>query len=125
MSEQTVIPKEILIKEVDEAVKRRIGDKPLNLPYLSDYEPPEYSLGNAIRGQISGRLDGYEAEVHQELSRSMPMTPRGVVVPNMLLETRTTMTSSNISNVTQSIPRPDGFADALQPPSTVMQQGHQ
>ena len=39
------------------------------LPYLSDYEPPEYSLGNAIRGQISGRLDGYEAEVHEELSR--------------------------------------------------------
>ena len=69
MSEQTVIPKAILNKEVDEAVKRRTGDKPLDLPYLSDYEPPEYSLGNAIRGQINGRLDGYEAEVHQELNR--------------------------------------------------------
>ena len=123
MSEQTVIPKEILIKEVDEAVKRRIGDQPLKLPYLSDYEPPEYSLGNAIRGQISGRLDGYEAEVHQELSRSMPMTPRGVVVPNMLLETRTTMTTSNIANVTQSIVRPSAFVDALQPPSAVMAAG--
>ena len=123
MSEQTVIPKEILIKEVDEAVKRRIGDQPLKLPHLSDYEPPEYSLVNAIRGQISGRLDGYEAEVHQELSRSMPMTPRGVVVPNMLLETRTTMTSSNISNVTQSIVRPSAIVDTLQPPSAVMAAG--
>ena len=64
MSEQTVISLGILIKEVDEAVRRRIGDQPLKLPYLSDYEPPEYSLGNAIRGQISGRLDGYEAEIN-------------------------------------------------------------
>ena len=69
MSEKTVIPKEILIKEVDEAVRRRIGDQPLKLPYLSDYEEPEYSLGNAIRGQITGKLNDYEREVHQELSR--------------------------------------------------------
>ena len=68
---------------------------------------------------------GYEAEVHQELSRSMPMTPRGVVVPNMLLETCTTMTTSNIANVTQSIPRPDAFGNALQPPSAVMRRGRQ
>ena len=123
MSEQTVIPKEILIKEVDEAVRRRVGDQPLKLPFLSDYEPPEYSLGNAIRGQISDRLDGYEAEVHQELSRSMPITPHGVCVPNMLLETRTTMTTSNIAKVTQSTVRPSAFVDALQPPSAVMAAG--
>ena len=53
----------------------------------------------------------------------MPMTPRGVVVPNMLLETRTTMTTSNIANVTQSIVRPSAFIDALQPPSAVMAAG--
>lgn len=126
MSEHTetrTIPKGILIKEIDEAVKRRIPDEPIYTPFLSGNEGREYSIGNAIRGQISGRLDGYEAEVHQELTRTMPVTPRGVVVPNMLLEQRTTMTASNIANVTQSIPRPDAFVDALQPPSAVMAAG--
>ncbi len=123
MSEQVVIPKEIMRAEIDAAVKRRIPDEPIYTPFLSDNQTPEFSLGNAIRGQINGRLDGYEAEVHQELTRTMPVTPRGVVVPNMLLEQRTTMTTSNIANVTQSIPRPDAFVDALQPPSAVMAAG--
>ena len=125
MSEQIVIPKEIMRHEIDAAVKRRIPDEPIYMPFLTSNEGREYSLGNAIRGQINGRLDGFKAEIHQELSRSMPFTPIGAVVPNMLLQQRTTMSTSNISNVTQSIPRPDRFVDALQPPSAVMQQGHQ
>ncbi len=120
MSEHNVIPKETLRAEIDAAVKRRIPDEPIYTPFLTGNEEREYSLSNAIRGQISGRLDGYEAEVHQELTRTMPVTPRGVVVPNMLLQKRTTMTTSNISNLTQSTPRDDLFIDALQPASAVM-----
>jgi len=50
-------------------------------------------------------------------------TPQGVCVPNMLLETRTKMTTSNIANVKQSIVRPSAYVDALQPPSAVMAAG--
>ena len=50
----------------------------------------------------------------------MLVTPRGVVVPNILLETRTTMTTSNIADVAQSIVLLYAFVDALQPPSAVM-----
>ena len=64
MSEQITIPKRILEAEVDTAVKRHVNEKPLPMPYIADYEAPEYSLGRAIRCQISGRLDGYEAETH-------------------------------------------------------------
>ena len=64
-----------------------------------------------------------EAEVHQDFSRPMLETPQGVCVPNMLLETRTKMTTSNIANVKQSIVRPSAYVDALQPPSAVMAAG--
>ena len=50
----------------------------------------------------------------------MLVTPRSVVVPNILLETRTTMTTSNIADVAQSIVLLYAFVDALQPPSAVM-----
>ena len=50
----------------------------------------------------------------------MPMTPRGIFVPNMLLDARATMTTSNIANVTQSIMRASAFVDALQRPSAIM-----
>ena len=61
--------------------------------------------------------------MHEELSRSMPVTSCGVCVPNVLLEKRTTLTNSNIANVTQSIVRPSEFVDALQPPSAVIAAG--
>lgn len=41
----------------------------------------EYSLLRALRLQAANKLDGLELEVHQELSRTMPDAPRGVVVP--------------------------------------------
>ena len=67
MSEQIetrTIPKGILIKEIDEAVRRRLGHQPIYSPFLSDNQTPEFSLGIAIRRQINGRLDGYAGEVH-------------------------------------------------------------
>ena len=81
-----------------DAVAKMRQDWPIAI--LNNGETQAYLLGNAFRGQISGRLDGYEAEVHQELNRTMPVTPRGVVFPNMLLQQRTTMNTSNIANVT-------------------------
>ena len=91
-------------------------------PYYAR-ETEGYSLGKAIRGQMSGKLDGIEAEVHQELSRSMPNAPRGVVVPNLLLNTRTTMSTSNVANLVESLPRGDMYIDRLQPASAVMDAG--
>ena len=91
-------------------------------PYYAR-ETEGYSLGKAIRGQMSGKLDGIEAEVHQELSRSMPNAPRGVVVPNLLLNTRTSMSTSNVANLVESLPRGDMYIDRLQPASAVMDAG--
>ena len=91
-------------------------------PFLAR-ETQEYSLGKAIRGQMRGKLDGLEAEVHQELSRSMPNAPRGVVVPNLLLSSRTTMSTSNVANLVESLPRGDLYVDRLQPASAVMAAG--
>ena len=82
-----------------------------------------YSLVKAIRGQMSGQLNGLEAEVHQELSQQMPTAARGVVVPSLLLETRTTMNTTNVANLVGSMPRGDLFIDALQPASAVMAAG--
>ena len=100
-----------------------VGNAPLPLsPHVAS-EPQGYSLGRAIRQQMNGRLDGLEAETHQELSLSMPVTPRGVVVPNMALHTRTTMSTSNVANLVGSMPMGSMFIDNLQPASAVMAAG--
>ncbi|MCT4684419.1 MAG: phage major capsid protein [Roseicyclus sp.] len=85
--------------------------------------PDGYSITKAIRGQMTGKLTGMEAEVHDELSAKMPTAARGVVVPSLLLETRATMTTSNVANLVGSMPRGDLFIDALQPASAVMAAG--
>ena len=100
-----------------------ISNRPLDTAYIETGGDHEYSLGKAIRGQMSGKLDGIEAEVHQELSRTMPNSQRGVVVPNLLLNTRTTMSTSNVANLVESLPRGDMYVDRLQPASAVMDAG--
>jgi hypothetical protein len=102
-----------------------VGNKPLDTlasPAIIG-KADGYSLAKAIRGQISGKLIGLEAEVHQELARSMPVAPRGIVVPSLLLQQRTTMTTSGIANLVGSMPRGDLFVDRLQPASAVMAAG--
>ena len=94
----------------------------LDTPYLY-CETEVYSLSKAIRGQVSGNLDGIEAEVHRELSRAMPSAPRSVVIPNLLLNKRTTMTISNVANLVESLPLGDLYIDRLQPASAVMDAG--
>jgi hypothetical protein len=101
-----------------------VGNKPLDLAAPSIVGRSDgYSLAKAIRGQINGKLDGLEAETHQELARSMPVAPRGVVVPSLLLQERATMTTSGIANLVGSMPRGDLFVDRLQPASAVMAAG--
>jgi hypothetical protein len=111
------------LTEFREAMLDAIGSKPLDFaaPALHG-RAHGYSLGAALRGQMTGKLSGVEAEVHEELARQMPTTPRGVMVPNLLLH-RTTMDSANIANLVGSQPRGDLFIDRLQPASAVMQAG--
>ena len=100
-----------------------VGNDPLpDTPYVAR-ETQGYSLGRAIRQQMQGRLDGLEAEVHQELSHTMPVTPRGVVVPNLVLNTRASMTTSNVAQLVNSMPMGSMFIDNLQPASAVMAAG--
>ena len=100
-----------------------IETKPLAQPYLNDTSERQFSIGNVIRAQISGNWDNasFEREVSQELARNYPTQPRGIVVPNML--TRTTMTTSNVANLVDALPRGDLFIDSLQPQSAVMAAG--
>ena len=53
----------------------------------------------------------------------MPSAPRGVVVPNLLLHQRTTMNSSNVASLVESMPRGDLFVDNLLPMSAVLGAG--
>lgn len=59
----------------------------------------------------------------QELERNHPTAVRGTMVPWSALQTRTTMTSSGLANLTESMPRGDLFVDALQPNSATMAAG--
>jgi hypothetical protein len=102
-----------------------VGNKPLDTlasPAITG-RADGYSLAKAIRGQINGKLDGLEAETHKELARSMPVAPRGVVVPSLLLQERAAMTTSGIANLVGSMPRGDLFVDRLQPASAVLAAG--
>ena len=85
--------------------------------------PAGYSIVKAIRGQMVGKLDGIEAEVHAELSGQMPTAARGVVVPSLLLESRVAMNTTNVAPLVGSMPRGDLFIDSLQPASAVMAAG--
>lgn len=54
---------------------------------LTDKEEREYSLIRAIRGAASGRLDGFEGELHQEIAKQLgreAKSERSVFVPTNL-----------------------------------------
>jgi len=102
-----------------------ISNQPMDFAPAVHTAERHYDLGTLIRAQITGDRSkaGLELEVAQELGRNHPTGVRGVMVPWSALQTRTTMTSSSLSNLTESMPRGDMFIDALQPNSAVMTAG--
>jgi HK97 family phage major capsid protein len=86
-----------------------------------------YSITRAMRGASTGHLDGYEAEVSQEIARRSGKAPDGFYVPHRaLIEQRAgmsvTLDSGNYGGntvATQII----GFIDALRPMLAVARAG--
>lgn len=87
---------------------------------LQKDQPEEYNLLRALHGAASGRLDGYEAEVSQELARTAGRAPTGIYIPlNSLAPQRRDLTATGgtggdeggIMIATDKV----GFIDALRP----------
>ena len=103
----------------------KTSNAPLEAPAYIEGGKRQYNLGNLIRASITGDRSkaGYELEVAQELERHHPTAVRGTMVPWSALQTRTTMTSSSLANLTESMPLGNMFVDALQPNSAAMTAG--
>ena len=94
----------------------KLADKPLELNDV-DMTPKEersYSLMRAIRGVASGKFDGLEREVSEELARVHGKDARGFYVPHSIFK-RDILTSSpaNGSNLVPTDHLADEFIDAL------------
>lgn len=91
------------------------------------FDHSAYSLCRAMRGASIGRLDGYEAEISQEIARRSGKAPDGFFVPHSaLIEQRSGMSVTGDSgakggnNVGLQIM---GFIDALRPMLAVARAG--
>jgi len=94
----------------------KLADKPLELNDV-DMTPKEersYSLMRAIRGVATGKFDGLEREVSEELARVHGKDARGFYVPHSIFK-RDILTSSpaNGSNLVPTDHLADEFIDAL------------
>ena len=94
----------------------KLADKPLELNDV-DMTPKEerkYSLMRAIRGVATGKFDGLEREVSEELARVHGKDARGFYVPHSIFK-RDILTSSpaNGSNLVPEDHLADEFIDAL------------
>ena len=103
----------------------KTSNAPLEAPAYIESGKRQYNLGNLIRASITGDRSkaGYELEVAQELERHHPTAVRGTMMPWSALQSRTTMTSSGLANLTESMPMGNMFVDALQPNSAAMAAG--
>jgi HK97 family phage major capsid protein/HK97 family phage prohead protease len=94
----------------------KIADKPLDAAEI-DMTPKEqrqYSLMNAIRSASLGKLDGFEAEVSQELARHYGKDARGFYVPTSIFKRDIQTTSpANGSNLVPEDHLGGEFIDAL------------
>jgi len=94
----------------------KVSDKPLDAPEIdmNQKEQRSYSLMNAIRSAALGRLDGFEAEVSQELSRHYGKEARGFYVPTSIFKRDILTTSpANGSNLVPEDHLAGEFIDAL------------
>ena len=94
----------------------KIADKPLDVAdvEMTQKEQRSYSLMNAIRGMSTGRFDGIEREVSEELAKRYGKDPRGFFVPTSIFK-RDILTSSpaNGSNLVPEDFMAGEFVDAL------------
>lgn len=80
-------PLAVVQREILEAKRTQATTQPSPdaLANVSPKEVRQYSYARAIARAADGHLDGYEAEIHQELCRSLPngqpKHPNGIVVP--------------------------------------------
>ena len=94
----------------------KIADKPLDVAEidLSAKEQRQYSLTNAIRSAASGRFEGLEREVSEELAKRYGKEPRGFYVPNNIFKCDiTTGSPANGSNLVATDHLAGEFIDAL------------
>lgn len=70
------------------ALLDKIADKPLDVAdvELTPKEERQYSLINAIRSAQTGRFDGFEREVSEELAKRYGKEPRGFYVPQSIFK---------------------------------------
>lgn len=94
----------------------KIADKPLDVAdvELTQKEQRSYSLMRAIRGMATGKFDGFEREVSEELAKVHGKDARGFYVPHAIFK-RDILTSSpaNGSNLVPTDHLADEFVDAL------------
>ena len=94
----------------------KIADKPLDAPEIemTQKEKRSYSLMNAIRSAALGRIDGFEAEVSQELAGHYGKEARGFYVPTAIFKRDILTTSpANGSNLVPEDHLGGEFVDAL------------
>ena len=79
------------------ALLDKIADKPLDVAdiELNAKEQRQYSLINAIRSAQSGRFDGFEREVSEELAKRYGKEPRGFYVPSSIFQQRDLTVGTN------------------------------
>ena len=79
------------------ALLDKIADKPLEVAdvELTQQEERQYSLTNAIRSAQTGRFDGFEREVSDELAKRYGKEPRGFYVPSQIFQQRDLTAGTN------------------------------
>ena len=95
-----------------------VASKPVSLEDLgaSKQEQRNYSLMNAIKTAATGRLDGFEREVSEELAKRYGKDPRGFFVPTDIFKrdiTTTAPTAGPGSNLVPTDHLGGEFIDAL------------
>lgn len=98
------------------ALLEKIADKPLDVAdvELTQKEERQYSLINAIRSAQTGRFDGFEREVSEELAKRYGKEPRGFYVPSSIFKRDLTVGTDSAGGFLKPTDHLGGeFIDAL------------
>lgn len=98
------------------ALLDKIADKPLEVAdvELTQKEERQYSLINAIRSAQTGRFDGFEREVSEELAKRYGKEPRGFYVPQSIFKRDLTVGTNTAGGFLKPTDHLGGeFIDAL------------